>query len=447
MKLRLLILALFFLGVAGVGWLTLQRASAAREQVAPPVVKPGVVRCAPLVERSYVMTESFYGLIEPRARVDMAFQIPGRISQLGTGSKDTLRENDCVTKGQVLAMLEPLRYEAAQAQAKAKMEEAKAAMSAAQAVINDATARLDNAKKELATYKSLVEKGAGNQRELEKADMAVKLYEAQLEGAKAQMSAAMAMHESGRAGATMANVNLQDATLKAPMDAVVASVPVEIGAMVAPGQRVVALVDVTKVKLVVGVIERKLPLVKKGQKVSVEIQALAAQANRVPDAKALAAPREGTINIVPPAADQTTGLFNVEIELDNPDNLLRPGMIGKATVTVLEKRAIAIPLDAVGKSGEDYWAFFVAEGYEAGIDLGGLGKAGVNVPTAVAKRVILKPIVIDKEHLLVSDLPAGLSRLVIEGQSRLTDGQPLTIVGDAPASGGVSPAEQASVSR
>lgn len=436
MKTRIWILAAFVFGALAVGLLAFQRTRSAQARVVPGVIKPAVVRVAPLSERSYTMIEAFHGLIEAKSRVDMAFQIPGRLSQLGSepGNEKGIHENDRVVKGQVLARLEPLRFEAAAQQASAKMEEAKASLSAAQAQISDAEARLADAKNEMNRVLQLKEKGVANQREIEKAETAVKIATAALDTGRAQLQAATASYESGRAHATMANVDLQDATLRAPMDALVAAAPVEIGQMITPAQRVITLVDISRVRLIAGVVERKLPLVRKGQKVNIEVQALSTQAATLADAKALSKPREGWITIVPPAADPVTGLFNVEIELDNTDGLLRPGMVGKASVSVMEKRAVALPLEAVTKIGDEYAAFFISDGYQVGLDLGAVGKASVNVPTPVARRVTFKPVAVDKDHLLVADVPEGLSRLVVEGQTRLTDGQPVQVLDTAVAS-------------
>jgi len=351
-----------------------------------------------------------------------------------------------VTRGDVLAKIEPLRYEAAVAVAQAKAEEAKAALASAQATIAEAQARVDDAIKERDRFKGLLQSGAAAGRELDKAEVTLKLAEAVLDGAKAKLSAATAMYDSARAGATITSVDLQDTELRAPIDGLVAFLPVEFGQNIAAGQRVVTIVDLTTVRLKLGVVERKLPLLKQGQKVRVEFKALETQAavdgatvdtNDGATSSASANPvtgvkprgvREGLVTVVPPAADPVTGLFNVEVELPNPDGVLRPGMVGKSVVTVAEKRAIALPAEAVGRTGDEYWAFFVADHYDVGLDLGGLGKTQVTVPSPVARRCTFKPVAIDKDFVLIADPPRGLSRLVIEGHTRLIDGQPLTVI-------------------
>jgi HlyD family secretion protein len=436
LKSGLTIILLFVMGLAGVGLIAFFRSAKAEEQAGIPVIRPAVVRAEALEVRSYKITESFHGIIQANARIDLGFQIPGRVSQLGATRESQLRENDAVESGQVLAMLEPLRYQAAVDAAEAQIEAAKAGVDAAQALVNEAQAKYDGAKKEADRYRELFQKKAASAMELDRAETAEKSAEAVLSGMKAGLASATAAYATGRNSATIANVNLQDATLKAPRSALVAVIPVEVGTMVQPGQTVITLVDLSRVKLVVGVVERKLPLIRKGQKVDIEVQALAANQSVVKDpvkAAALGKPRSGVITIVPPAADPVTGLFNVEIELDNPDGLLRPGMIGKASVVVQEKKAFAIPVDAVTKQGDQYFAYFVAHGYETGLDLGGLGKTSFTVPAPVARKLPFTPVAVDREYYLITDLPDTLDQLVVEGQSRLADGQPVHVLDETVA--------------
>lgn len=428
MKSRLIILAGFALLLGLVALAGYHRAQAGQQELEQAVIRPAVVRCAKLEHRNYQMIESFYGLLEAKATVDVSFQIAGRISQLGPNEEHKLVANDLVNPGDILARLEPLRYEAAVEQAKAGMMEGQAAMATATALIADNTARLNDANNELARMTRLQADNVANQREVEKAHLNVAIAKATLESAQAKYASAKASFDSSKAASTMAGVNLQDATLKAPICGLISMVPVEMGQTIAPGQKVATIVDTTTVKLVLGVVERKLPLLKKGQNVNVAIQALQVQSDLFPDATKMSQSRAGLVTIVSPAADPVTGLFRVEIEMQNGDGLLRPGMIGKADVTVMERKVVAIPAEAAERLGDDAWAYFVADGYKAGLDLGGLGKAQLDVPAPVARRIAFSPLAFDKDYYLVADLPEGVSRLVVEGQSRLIDGQPVTVI-------------------
>ncbi len=424
MKSRLWLILAFGTGLILVGLGAYHRTPKTTKGYTPTAaIKPVAVRCIDLEERQYELTESFYGLIEANARVDMAFQITGRIEQIGWRKNTPLTENQIVREGNVIAKLEPIRYEAAVEQAQATAADAKAAMSTASAEIAQANAQLQDAKRELERLEQLRSRDATTSREVEKAQLQVDLSRAKLEAARASLSSAQAAYRSARAATTMANVDLQDATLRAPMKATVAAVPVEIGQMVQPGDTVATLVDLSKVKLAIGVVERKVPFLREGQTVSVEVLALASQATLLSNSQRLKRPREGVVTVVPPAADDMTGLFNVEIEMDNEDGMLYPGMVGKATVSVMKQRAIAIPATAAVRDGDRAWAFFVKQGYQTGLDLGPAGNAKVDVPATVARRVWFAPMAFDKDYYLVRKPPDGLTQLIVEGHARLRDGQ------------------------
>jgi RND family efflux transporter MFP subunit len=426
MKSKIVIVAVFFALMVVVGTVAAWRARSAQDAVPAAVIKPAVVRCAPLERRPYVLTESFHGLIEANARVEMGFQIAGRVQQLGPAKGKTLREGDRVEQGDVLAVLEPDRYEAAVSQAQARTEEAKAMLAQRQAQLAAAQAVLDDATLEATRKAELQSRGATSEREVEKARIAQQMEKARVAGEAALVQQANAAYESARAAERMALVNLQDATLRSPIRGIVAAVPVEVGQMVNPAQPVITIVDTQSVKLVAAVVERKMPLLRRGQTVQVELQALRTSAQVA--TQSAPKPRDGIVTVVPPAADPVSGLFNVEIVLKNDDDMLRPGMIGKATVMLDEKMALAVPVDAVIRSGESLYGYFVAQGLKAGVSLGEMGKAAIDVPAMVARRVKLEPIGLDKDHYLIAELPEQATRLIVEGQTRLEDGQPVTIL-------------------
>jgi RND family efflux transporter MFP subunit len=417
--------------VAMVGY---QRAKENKADQVVPVIKPEVVRCAPLEMRPFTVTESFHGRIFANAELNMSFQIQGRLSQLGATPERRLRENDMVQKGDLIAMLEPARFKAAVDQASAQKNEAAAEMEAATGAMTQATAVTDDAQREYDRQLDLLKKDAAKQRDIDRAETALKVARAQFDVAKARYARAVATYDSANAALTVAKVNHEDAMLRSPIDGKIAALPVEVGMMMRPGEMVVRVIDMRKVKLVIGVVERKRPQVSEGQTVQVEVLALTAAAQASRDVDAKVAPRPGIVTMVPPAADPATGLFNVEIELDNKDGLLKPGMIAKASISLREdQQVIAVPADAVRRKGNKLTAFFVAEGLPVGLDLGAIGKASMTVPTMVVREFVIEKAILVDDHYLVSGLPRGVTHLVVEGQTRIADGKPVVVVSHAPA--------------
>jgi Cu(I)/Ag(I) efflux system membrane fusion protein len=206
-------------------------------------------------------------------------------------------------------------------------------------------------------------------------------------------------------------------------------VAVEPGQTVLPGQMVARLVALDTVRLVIGVVESKAPLLRVGQVVDVELLALRAAAAKRLDAVEAGRPRRGKVVILPPAADPRTGLFNVEVELDNAQGHLLPGMVGKASIRVETRQGYAIPAEAVVRAGtDDLWAFFIDNGMGVGVDLGALGHSEAQVRVPVVRRVKINPLLTRRDVYYVDQLPSGQQKLVVEGQARLSDLQPVSVI-------------------
>lgn len=95
--------------------------------------------------------------------------------------------------------------------------------------------------------------------------------------------------------------------------------------------------------------EYELPLVKAGQKVSVEVPA-------VPGKK-----YEGVIRSIDPVIDPATRTVRIRAQLENPDGILRPEMYVNAFVDVALGEVLAVPEEAVFMTGEKN-IVFVAKG-------------------------------------------------------------------------------------
>lgn len=425
---RTKVILVFAAAVLVIGSVAAYRASQADSPEATVRIKPALVRCASLEIRPYHLTESFYGRLEANVRVPMAFQISGRLIQLGPNRKPPLQENDRVQTEQVIARVAPKRFEAELSKAEAELDQAKAAMAVNKAGIVDAKARQADSEHQLKRARELGASNVVNKRELEKAEVAQVVAAAALDAAKARYASSVASYTAAESAIELAAVNLEDASLLAPMNAVVADIPVEIGQTVEPGQPVMTLVDMSRIKLVLGVVERKLPVLRVGQSVAIDVLALSAHAEARPEQNPSSGVRQGVVVVVPPAADPSDGLFKVQVELTESDPALRPGMVARANVTVAQKKAVAIPAEAAIRDGEKIHAFFLAYRHPVGLDLGPLGRVRIDVPTTAARRIEFNPVIVDRDHYLVASLPDGCDRLVVEGFTRLRDGQLVQVV-------------------
>ena len=60
-----------------------------------------------------------------------------------------------------------------------------------------------------------------------------------------------------------------------------------------------------------------------------------------------------------------------------------------------------------------------------------LASGRIDVPANVARRVEFKSVIFDKDHYLLLDMPNEYDRLIVEGFTRLTDGQRVRVLDDS----------------
>lgn len=138
----------------------------------------------------------------------------------------------------------------------------------------------------------------------------------------AQVRAAEAQVKQAETGLYMTQLQLDKATVKAPIDGVVSQMSISEGSMAGPGAPLLTLVS-PEVKLVIAVEEAALGSLRIGQPASIQVAAW-------PDRTF-----EGTVKTIAPALDPATRTVQVTITPTNDeDGSLIPGM--SATVTLLE---------------------------------------------------------------------------------------------------------------
>jgi len=296
------------------------------------VKQPVPVRVQAVERRESAGATRFSGSLEPAARVDMAFRVGGYVDRIATaGGRRLIGKGDTVTRGMVLARVRAVDYAQKVAQSQAQLGEARA-----QAALAD---------EDLRRARRLFEGGAITQAEL---DAKV----ARADSARAQVQGAIA--RTGEAG-----LSLSDTVIRAPMDGVILSRQVEVGALVSPGQPAFTIADVRTVKAVFGAPQSLVERLRVGDAIQVFVGAESEA--RTPD-KLL----DARITRIAPAADADGRVFSVEASLVNRDQSLRPGSVVSVRVPEAEaaRPSVVVPLAAVVRSPRDPngFAVFVLEG-------------------------------------------------------------------------------------
>lgn len=201
--------------------------------------------------------------------VDVAAKLAGRIDDI------LVKEGDFVRKGQPLVRMQISTLEAQLAEAEASYQEALHAVAAAKAqialrqsdvaaakaVVMQRQAELDAANQRMKRSQSLAGQGATSRQQLDddrtavlSAEAAIAAARAQVVAAEAAVQAAEAQHVGAQsraraAQATVARVkaDIEDSELRAPRDGRVQFLVAQAGEVLAPGGKVLNLVDLSDV--------------------------------------------------------------------------------------------------------------------------------------------------------------------------------------------------------
>lgn len=224
----------------------------------------------------------------------------------------------------------------------------------------------------------------------------------EFDGVKAQLAQARAQLAQAKAARSQAWAQFEYTKVVAPFDGRVEQRFVEPGGQINPGQPALRVVDVARVKLIAGIPERYATDIRVGAAVDVQFSAYGV------------APRSAEVTFVGSAIDAGSRTFEVEAVLDNTDLMLKPQMVARLRVVrARHPDALVVPLGAVVRDETGDGVFVVTDGEKG--------------PTARRRKVELGARSGDRVEV-ADGLEPG-ERVVVAGQSDLTDDDPVDIVG------------------
>ncbi|QGU95851.1 efflux RND transporter periplasmic adaptor subunit [Clostridium bovifaecis] len=255
-------------------------------------------------------------------------------------------------------------------QAQVALQQAQDGIKSIQASYNLAKANYDanyekiqNAKLNLERSKALYEQGIISKAEYEQAQLAasdntIKVLEAQLaqaeeslnqsnngvNQAKVAVRQAQAGYEQANTGVKQAQSGyeqakvaydqalraLNDAVITSPVDGVVYAVNVEKGEIASSAQPIATITSVDKVYVKVDVTEKLVTKLQKGNNINLEISSISDK--KIP----------GIITLINPVANLQNNLYTIEIEVDNKDHQIKPGMFAKAQFNTDNKKDVMV---------------------------------------------------------------------------------------------------------
>lgn len=162
---------------------------------------------------------------------------------------------------------------------------------------------------------------------------------------------------------------------------------------------VVTLMQVNPLKVIVSLSEQYYPMIKKGMKATIKADVYS---NEV---------FTGTVFRVAPTINTATRSFDVEIEVPNRKELLKPGMFARVSMNLGEVESFVVPASTV----------LLQEGTNIRFVFVNSGNVARRIEVVLGKRFD------DKVELISGELKEG-DQLITEGQSRLINGDRIEII-------------------
>jgi multidrug efflux system membrane fusion protein len=327
------------------------------------------VSTATVEQKSVPLSISVIGASEPFHTVAVRAQITGGLTAV------KFKEGDDVKEGQVLFELDRRPLEAALAQAQANLARD--------------TAQEANARSSSARYQDLLARGIATREQADQSRTAAEALAATL--------------EADRAAVDNAAVQLQYATIAAPISGRTGTLMVHEGNLVRANDTtpLVVINQVSPIFVSFGIPEGQLPDLKRYMAQGT-VRLEASPPNETEKAV-------GRITFIDNAVDATTGQIKIKGTFPNEDHLLWPGQYANVIVTLKnDPNAIVVPTAAVQNGQTGNYVFVVKSDKTADI----------------------RNVVVERQAADVTVIKEGLKpgeTVVVDGQNRLIGGSRISI--------------------
>ena len=330
------------------------------DEVHTEAVRPVKTMIVTAGDESRVRT--FSGRVESSRTADLTFTVPGVLIQF------PVTEGQSVTNGEVIAQLREDEFRSRLQTLQGQLNQSRAALRSLQAgerpeerlrresLVRAAEARLENARLEIERNAAMLKTQAISRQESERGILAYQVAQEDYQAARQMLEMGTVGREEDIAGreaevhalegrVVEANIQLNDTTLRAPWDGVIARRFVEVNQNVRANDPIVRFQDANEIDIAVDVPES----VMIADIRNADIVEMFAELSGAPGIQIPVRVRE-----VAQVADPVTQTFNVRVAMKAPPGVtVLPGMT--ATVNVTYRRAtvlgsrILVPISAVFK--------------------------------------------------------------------------------------------------
>jgi multidrug efflux system membrane fusion protein len=363
--LRLVFAGLMLVAIAAGGFF-FQRALSAQAQPVPasrPAAIP--VTATKASTRDLPIERSGIGTVVALSTVDVKVRVDGQLQKLA------FKEGQAVQAGDLLAQIDPRPYQAQLALAEANYQKD--------------TAQLGNAKRDEARAARLATTGAGTTQALDTAKSLVDVMQATVAGDQAAIDTA--------------KLNLDFATIKAPVSGRVGLHQVNEGAMVhaTDSTGIVTITQMRPISVLFSLPQDELPALVGGQlhgDLPVAVDSRDGQQHLA----------DGKLTVIDSQVDTATGMVRLKAEFANENQALWPGELVTARVRLRTDPNMTVVPSAAVQNGQDGQFVFV-----------------VKPDSTVTAQPVKSGPTVENYTALLSGPKSG-QEVVVSGQSRLTEG-------------------------
>lgn len=254
------------------------------------------------------------GAVQPVLQVNVGSQVSGRVAKVNVDF------NSVVKKGDVLAEIDPVQYGA-------QVSQATAQVAAQRANVESAKANAAAAKVAMERVSRLFQQNLASKGELDTA-------QGQYEVAKAQASAAEAQVGALQAQLSQSQTNVGWTKIYSPVDGVVVSRGIDPGATVVASFQTPTLFviaqDLRRMRVMADVDEADVGKLKEGMEAEAVVDAFPGESFK------------GSVQQVRYSPNNVQGVvtYSAVVEVENPDEKLRPGMTATVTIKTKESKNV-----------------------------------------------------------------------------------------------------------
>ena len=310
----------------------------ANNQSVEPAQTVPSVEIAVAEARDVPLDNTYASTVQAEAVNNIAPQTGGRIRKIN------VEVGDYVVKGQILAEMDRLQLDQLELQ-------------------------VQNDEIEYERLKGLYKEGGVSQSDFEAAELGYKVRRTNLENVR------------------------ENTILRSPITGFVSARNFDAGDLFSMSAPLFTVQQVTPVKLLVGISESEYSLVKKGDQVTLTVDAIPGRTFN------------GKIGRLYPTIDAATHTFKAEVTVPNTDRVLRPGMYARVKVNFGTRRSVVVPDQCLVKQEGTGTRFIYVLNADNTVSY---------LPVTIGRHM-------GREYEIIEGLEDG-QKVVLKGQSLLRDG-------------------------